>query len=45
MLTAFLSRAHVHLQTLHLLKELKEALTARRKAASVQTLRFEPTAP
>lgn len=47
MLTAFLSRADVsrHLQALHLLKELREALTARRKAASVQTLRFEPSTP
>jgi alanine dehydrogenase len=47
MLTAVLSRADVsrHLQALHLLKELREALTARVKAASVQTLRFEPTAP
>ena len=45
MLTAFLSRADVsrHLQALHLLKELRDALTARRKAGSVQTLRFEPT--
>lgn len=44
MLTAFLSRADVsrHLQALHLLKELREALTARRKSASVRTLRFEP---
>lgn len=44
MLTAFLSRADVsrHLQALHLLKELREALTLRRKAASVGTLRFEP---
>ena len=47
MLTAFLSRADVsrHLQALHLLQELRDALTARRKAGSVQTLRFEPTAP
>lgn len=47
MLTAFLSRADVsrHLQALTLLRELREALTARRKAASVRTLRFEPTAP
>ena len=47
MLTAFLSRADVsrHLQALHLLQELRDALTARRKAGSVQTMRFEPTAP
>lgn len=47
MLTAFLSRADVsrHLQALHLLKELRDALTRRSKAASVRTLRFEPTAP
>lgn len=47
MLTAFLSRADVsrHLQALTLLRELREALTARRKAGSVRTLRFEPTAP
>ena len=47
MLTAFLSRADVsrHLQALHLLKELRDALTARRKSTSVRTLRFEPTAP
>lgn len=45
MLTAFLSRADVsrHLQALHLLKELREALTARRKAGSVRTLGFEPS--
>ncbi len=45
MLTAFLSRADVsrHLQALHLLKELRDALTAQRKSASVRTLRFEPT--
>lgn len=42
MLTAFLSRADVsrHLQALHLLQELREALTARVKSASVQSLRF-----
>lgn len=45
MLTAILSRADVsrHMQALHLLRELRETLTARRKAASVQTLRFEPS--
>ena len=45
MLTAFLSRADVarHLQALHLLKELRDALGARRKASSVEALRFEPT--
>ena len=45
MLTAFLSRADVsrHMQALHLLRELRETLTARRKAVSAQTLRFEPT--
>lgn len=47
MLTAFLSRADVsrHLQALLLLKELKDSLTARHKAASVRTLRFEPSPP
>lgn len=47
MLTVFLSRADVsrHLQALHLLQELRDALTARRKAGSVETLRFQPTAP
>lgn len=47
MLTAFLSRADVsrHLQALHLLQELRDALSAGRKAGSVQTLRFQPTAP
>lgn len=47
MLTAILSRADVsrHLQALHLLQELKDSLTARRKAASVRTLRFEPAPP
>ncbi len=46
MLTAILSRADVsrHLQALHLLKELKDSLTTRRKSASVRTLRFEPAA-
>ncbi len=44
MLTAFLSRADVsrHLQALHLLQELREAFTARRKSASLRTLQFEP---
>jgi ornithine cyclodeaminase len=44
MLTAFLSRADVsrHLQALHLLRELREAFTARAHAASVEALRFEP---
>ena len=43
MLTAFLSRADVsrHLQALHLLGELRAALTARRKATSIETLQFE----
>ncbi len=47
MLTAFLSRADVsrHLQALHLLKDLKDSLTARHKAASVRSLRFEPSPP
>ena len=45
MLTAVLSRADVsrHLQAIHLLRELRDALTARRKPGSVQSLRFEPT--
>lgn len=42
MLTAFLSRADVsrHLQALHLLKELREALTAKKKAISVPSTKF-----
>jgi ornithine cyclodeaminase/alanine dehydrogenase-like protein (mu-crystallin family) len=46
MLTAFLSRTDVsrHLQALHLLQELREALTAKRKATSVGTLPFEANA-
>lgn len=46
MLTAFLSRADVsrHLQALHLLRELREAFTARARSASVRTLDFAPTA-
>lgn len=45
MLTAFLSRADVsrHLQALHLLRELREAFTARARSASVRTLDFAPT--
>ena len=42
MLTAFLSRADVsrHLQALHLLQELREALTKKRKASSVPFQKF-----
>ncbi|MFZ5443024.1 MAG: ornithine cyclodeaminase family protein [Myxococcota bacterium] len=45
MLTALLSRADVsrHLQALHLLRELREAFTARAHSASVRTLDFAPT--
>lgn len=44
MLTALLSRADVsrHLQALHLLRELRDAFTARRTSPSVRTLEFEP---
>ncbi len=48
MLTAFLSRADVsrHMQALHLLRELREAFTASRHSASVQSLRLDtPVAP
>lgn len=47
MLTAVLSRADVsrHLQAIHLLKELRETLTTRRKPGSDQSLRFEPAVP
>lgn len=45
MLTAVLSRADVsrHLQAIHLLRELREALTRGHQPGSVQTLRFAPT--
>lgn len=45
MLTAVLSRADVsrHLQAIHLLRELREALTQGKKPGSVQALRFAPT--
>lgn len=44
MLTAFLSRADVsrHMQALLLLRELRDAFTARARSASVQDLRFSP---
>lgn len=46
MLTAFLSRADVsrHLQALHLLQDLRDALTARHKAGSTRSLTIEPSA-
>lgn len=46
MLTAFLSRADVsrHMQALHLLRELREALTSRARPSSARTLRFDAPA-